>query len=85
MPCNLAGWHIADRGNNSTIHLYLRTVMTAFLKRTILLWCALALLVLGSFLLATGDMTASPLLLVCGYCVLLPLFLWRSFRRGSGE
>jgi hypothetical protein len=56
-----------------------------FFRRTILLWAALGCLGLGYALLRQGDITAAPLLLVAGYCVLLPLFLWRSFRRDSGE
>jgi hypothetical protein len=57
----------------------------AFLKRTYLFWLALVLVVVGFFLLAAGDITAAPILLVTGYCVLLPLFLWRSFRQKPGE
>jgi membrane protein implicated in regulation of membrane protease activity len=59
--------------------------MPAFLQRTYLLWTALAAIVLGYFLLGSGDITAAPLLLVAGYCILVPLFLWRAFRDGSGE
>jgi hypothetical protein len=55
------------------------------LRRTVLLWLALFAIVVGYVLLASGDIVAAPLLLVGGYCLLLPLFLWRSFRRGSGE
>ncbi len=64
----------------------LRVVMNAaFFKRTWLLWCGFASLVAGYLLLASGDISAAPLLLVIGYCVCFPLFLWRSFRRESGE
>jgi len=59
--------------------------MTAFFKRTWLLWSALVAVVVGYILLASGDITAAPLLLVLGYCLLLPLFLWFSFRGRSGE
>ena len=59
--------------------------MVEFFKRTFLFWSALAAIVVGYILLAVGDITAAPLLLVTGYCVLLPLFLWRSFQSGSGE
>lgn len=37
-------------------------------------------LVLGYILLAGGDITAAPLLLVAGYCVFIPLHLLRAFR-----
>jgi membrane protein implicated in regulation of membrane protease activity len=56
-----------------------------FWRKTLLLWMALAALIAGYALLAAGDITAAPLLLVIGYCVLLPLFLWRSFRHRTGE
>jgi len=59
--------------------------MEKFFKRTFLLWSAFAALIIGYFLLIRGDLTAAPLLLVVGYCILLPLFLWRSFRDQSGE
>jgi hypothetical protein len=41
-------------------------------------------IVLGFVLLAAGDITAAPLLLVGGYCVCVPLYLYRMFRRGMG-
>lgn len=59
--------------------------MRSFLRRTLLLWVAGALLVAGYLLLMSGDITVAPLLLVVGYCVLLPIFLWLSFRNASGE
>ena len=40
---------------------------------------------LGFVALAAGRLSVGPLLLVGGYCVLLPFFLWRSFRRRVGE
>ena len=59
--------------------------MQTFLRRTYLLWTALAAIILGYVLLGAGNITAAPLLLVAGYCVLVPLFLWRAFRNDSGE
>ncbi|MBK8165734.1 MAG: hypothetical protein IPK64_07160 [bacterium] len=53
----------------------------ALLRRFWLLWAALGAIAVGFTLLAAGSLSAAPLLLVGGYCVLLPLFLWRSFRR----
>jgi len=44
-----------------------------------------ATIVAGYALLAGGDITVAPLLLVLGYCVLIPLFLLRSFLQGKGE
>lgn len=55
------------------------------LKKTWLLWAGLAAIVLGFVTLAGGMLTMGPLLLVGGYCVLLPFFLWRSFRDSVGE
>lgn len=51
------------------------------LRRFWLLWTALGAIGLGFALLAGGSLSLAPLLLVGGYCVLLPFFLWRSFRR----
>jgi len=39
----------------------------------------------GYVLLAGNRLSLGPLLLVAGYCVALPLFVWRLFRRGVGE
>jgi len=44
-----------------------------------------AAIILGYVLLAAGDITAAPLLLVAGYCVLIPVFLLRSFLSRKGE
>ncbi len=57
----------------------------AILRRFWLLWAALAAIGLGFALLAAGSLSFGPLLLVGGYCVLLPFFLWRSFRKSVGE
>ena len=59
--------------------------MALFSKTMWLLWAAIAAVVVGYILLIMGELTVAPLLLVSGYCVLLPLFLWLSFRRGVGE
>ena len=55
------------------------------LRRTWMLWTAVAAILLGYVALAAGRLSIGPLLLVGGYCVLLPFFLWRSFRRRVGE
>lgn len=57
----------------------------AILRRFWLLWAALAAIAAGFGCLAAGSLSFGPLLLVGGYCVLLPFFLWRSFRRGTGR
>jgi hypothetical protein len=51
------------------------------LRRFWLLWTALGAIAAGFLMLAAGSLSLAPLLLVAGYCVLLPFFLWRSFRR----
>jgi len=43
-------------------------------------------IVAGYVLLATTQsMTVAPILLVLGYCVLIPLHLWSRYRAGVGE
>jgi hypothetical protein len=51
------------------------------LRRFWLLWAALVAIILGYLALAAGMLSVGPLLLVAGYCVLLPFYLWRAFRR----
>lgn len=41
-------------------------------KNYILFTVALAVIVIGFFFLSTGDITIAPILLVSGYCVLVP-------------
>ena len=55
------------------------------LRKTWLLWFAFGSIVAGFSFLASGKLSAGPLLLALGYCVLLPFFLWRSFRKSVGE
>ena len=54
-------------------------------KKFWLLWVSLVAVVLGFVTLAAGMLTIGPVLLVLGYCVLLPFFLWRSFQDSVGE
>lgn len=54
-------------------------------KRYWLLGTSLGAIVLGFVTLSAGLLTVGPVLLVLGYCVLLPFFLWRSFRKSVGE
>ncbi len=56
-----------------------------FFRKTTLLWLALAFIVIGFVSLAAGKLSLGPLFLVGGYCVLLPFFIWRSFRKSVGE
>ena len=60
------------------------TVVRALTDHWLLVVAVLAV-VTGFILLKIGSLTIAPLLLVAGYCLLLPLYLWRSFRRGVGE
>ena len=56
-----------------------------FLRKTWLLWVTGLIICIGFVTLAAGRLSIGPILLVAGYCVLLPFFLWRSFRKGVGE
>ena len=42
-------------------------------RNVILISAGLAAVALGYLLLSQGDVTAAPLLLVTGYCILIPL------------
>ena len=55
------------------------------LRRFSLLWAALAAIAVGFALLSGRHLSLGPLFLVAGYCVLVPFFLWRSFRKSVGE
>ncbi len=56
------------------------------LKRNIsFLALALIFIVGGFFALAGQHLSWGPLLLVAGYCVLLPAYLWRSFSMGHAS
>lgn len=50
-----------------------------------LLAAALVSIVAGFVALSAGMLSAGPILLVAGYCVLLPFYLWRGFRKSVGE
>ena len=60
-----------------------RTV--GLLRKFWMLWAALGAIVLGFLTLSARMLTMGPILLVLGYCVLLPFFLWRSFQDSVGE
>jgi hypothetical protein len=55
------------------------------LRQNWLLVAALAAILVGYVLLDAGLLSLGPLSLVLGYCVLLPWFLWSSFRKRVGE
>ncbi len=57
----------------------------SFVKNNLLLIGGALAIVLGYVLLAGGDISAAPILLVLGYCVLIPVFLIRSFLSHKGE
>ena len=42
-------------------------------RNYMILGIGIALIVIGFILLAAGDITVSPILLVLGYCVIIPL------------
>ncbi len=54
---------------NSPARLHFRS------RNLVTLGCALGTIGVGYLLLAGGDTTLAPMLLVLGYCVLLPLGL----------
>jgi hypothetical protein len=54
-------------------------------KKFWLLLVALGAIGLGFLFLSAGRLSVGPILLVTGYCVLLPSFLWQSFQKRVGE
>lgn len=57
----------------------------AWLRKNWLLVAGAAAILVGFALLAGGALSLGPLLLVVGYCLALPIYLWRNFRDGVGE
>ena len=55
------------------------------IKRYAWLFGGFAAIVTGYVMLGAGDITLAPLLLVLGYCLLVPIFLLQSFLQGKGE
>ena len=55
------------------------------LREIWILVVALLAIGLGYVLLAAKMLSWGPLLLVFGYCVALPVFIWRLFHRRVGE
>jgi hypothetical protein len=49
------------------------------------LLAGLAAVVAGYAALGAGDITAAPILLVLGYCILVPVALLKGFRSEKGE
>jgi hypothetical protein len=56
-----------------------------FLRKTYLLWTSLALILVGFITLEAGMLSVGPILLVAGYCIGMPLFIWRAFQKSVGE
>lgn len=50
-----------------------------------LLLASLSAIIIGFAALSAGKLSIGPLLLVGGYCLLLPFFLWRAFQNSVGE
>ncbi len=55
------------------------------LRHVWILAAGLVAILAGYLLLAAGALSWGPVLLVLGYCVALPAFVWRLFRSGVGE
>jgi len=55
------------------------------LRHLWILLLGLVAITVGYVLLSAGKLSWGPLLLVGGYCVALPVFIWRLFRGGVGE
>jgi hypothetical protein len=55
------------------------------LRKNWLLATGAAVILAGFAFLAGGFLSVGPLLLVVGYCLLLPIYLWRNFLGGVGE
>ncbi len=55
------------------------------IKRYAWLFGGFTAIIAGYTLLGSGDITLAPLLLVFGYCLLIPIFLLQSFLQGKGE
>ncbi len=54
-------------------------------KNWIVLGSALASIILGFIALASGSITLAPILLVLGYCVLIPVGIMIKDKPGDGE
>ena len=55
------------------------------LRHTWILGLGLISIMAGYVLLGSQHLSWGPFLLVAGYCVALPVFIWRLFRDGVGE
>lgn len=55
------------------------------LRKNWLLVAGAAAILAGFTFLAGGSLSLGPLLLVVGYCLALPIYLWRNYRDGVGE
>ena len=59
--------------------------LLGFIKNTWLLLVSLLVIALGFVTLKAGMLSVGPIMLVSGYCLGLPLFIWRAFRKSVGE
>ena len=50
-------------------------------RNLILIACGLALIILGFISLAAGSITLAPILLVAGYCVVIPVGIMAGVKR----
>jgi hypothetical protein len=54
-------------------------------RNVLMLMTGIIILVIGYFLLGRGSVTAAPLLLVIGYCVVIPLSIILWVKRPEGK
>jgi len=54
-------------------------------RNALLLMAGILVIVIGYFLLGRGSITAAPLLLVLGYCVVVPLSIILWIKRPEGK
>lgn len=57
----------------------------SLLRKNWLLVSGVVAIASGFAMLAAGALSLGPLLLVAGYCLALPIYLWRRYRDGVGE
>ena len=50
-------------------------------RNLVLIACGLALIILGFISLAAGSITLAPILLVAGYCVVIPVGIMAGVKR----
>ncbi len=54
-------------------------------RNVLMLFAGIVIIMIGYFLLSRGSITAAPLLLVLGYCVVVPLSIILWVKRSEGN